>query len=186
MAPATAEQNYLDPQTLLAHLGLAPGMWVGDFGVGAGGHFAVPAARAVGQDGGVVMFDVVKAALSGAMTRAKLSGLLNFRAVWTNLEVFEGAPGVADNTLGAGLLINVLHQSTKPKDILAEIHRMLKPGAKLLVADWKPEVRSTIAPSAERRSAAGFISQLAATVGFAPLEEFEAGPYYWGLVVVKT
>lgn len=180
------EQNYLDPQTLLQHLSLAPGLWVGDFGVGAGGHFAVPTARIVGPDGGVVLFDVVKAALSGAMSRAELSGLNNFKAVWTNLEVFEGAPGVADNTLDAGLLINVLHQSTKPQDILAEIHRMLKPGAKLLIADWKQEAQSTIAPPVERRSAVGYIEQLATSVGYSSLEKFDAGTYYWGLVVIKS
>ncbi len=180
------EQNYLDPHALLRRLALTPGLWVGDFGVGAGGHFVTPTAKAVGTNGGVVMFDILKSALSGAMSRAKLSGVGNYRAVWTNLEIYEGAPGVADNTLDAGLLINVLHQSTKHKDILAEIQRMLKSGAKLLIADWQPEVKTAIAPPAERRLADGYVEQLAKEVGFAPLERFEIKPYHWGLVVVKT
>ncbi len=181
-----SEQNYLDPATVLTHLGLAPGMWVGDFGVGAGAHFVVPLFKLIGADGGVIMFDVVKSALSGAMSRAKLNGAGNYRAVWTNLEIYEGAPGVADNTLDAGILINVLHQSTKHKDVLAEVGRMLKVGAKLLVADWKPEAISTIAPPAERRLADGYIIQLAKDVGFASLEQFEAGSYHWAVVFVKT
>lgn len=186
MEARTDERNYLDPATLLTHLNLAPGMWVGDFGVGAGGHFVVPVGKIVGRDGGVVMFDVMKSALSGAMTRAKLSGAENFRAVWTNLEIYEGAPGVADNTLDAGLLVNVLHQSTKHKDMLAEICRMLKPGAKLLVADWRPEVSSTIAPPAQRRMAEGYIEQIAQGLGLTTAEKFSAGSYHWGLVLVKT
>lgn len=180
------EPNYLEPATLLGHLGLAAGMWVGDFGVGAGGHFAAPIGKMVGTDGGVVMFDILKPALSGAMTRAKLGGPGNYRAVWTNLEIYEGAPGVADSSLDAGVLINVLNQSGKHKDILAEIGRMLKPGAKLLVADWKPEVNLTIAPPLQRRLADGYVEQLAQDIGFASLEKLEVGPYHWGLVLVKT
>lgn len=186
MDASPEESNYLDPVTLLGHLSLAPGMWVGDFGVGAGGHFVAPIGKIVGTEGGVIMFDVLKSALSGAMTRAKLGGAGNYRAVWTNLEIYEGAPGVTDHTLDAGILMNVLHQSTKHKDMLAEIGRMVKPGAKLLVADWKPEATSTIAPPAERRMADGYVAQLAKDVGFAVFEKFEAGPYHWGLVLVKT
>lgn len=186
MALSLKEQNYLDPQSLLLHLALAPGMWVGDFGVGAGGHFVIPAAKIVGTDGGVVMFDVLKSALSGAMSRAKLGGVGNYRAVWTNLEVYEGAPGVADGTLDAGLLVNVLHQSTKHKDVLAEIGRMLKPGARLLVADWKQDVSSTIAPPMERRLSGGYLEQIAQELGYATVERFDAGQYHWAVVLVKT
>lgn len=180
------EQTYLDPDQLLSHLQLAPGMWVGDFGVGAGGHFVAPTAKLVGGDGGVVMFDVVKSALSGAMSRAKVSGAENIRAVWTNLEIYEGAPGVADQSLDAGILINVLHESTKHQDILAEVTRMLKPGAKLLVVDWLQDAASTIAPPTERRMAVGYVEDLAKRTGLTPLERFAAGRYHWGLVLTKA
>lgn len=186
METSLKEQNFLSPETLLGHLGLASGMWVGDFGVGAGGHFLQAAAKLVGSEGGVVMFDVLKSALSGAMTRAKLSGAGNYRAVWTNLEVYEGAPGVADSSLDAGILVNVLHQSSKTKDILAEIQRMLKPGAKLLVADWKQDASVKIAPPIERRLADGYVLDVAKSLGFSPLERFDSGPYHWAIVIVKT
>lgn len=186
MEQVLKEQNFLNPEELLSHLHLAPGMWVGDFGVGASGHFVQATARLVGTEGGVVMFDVLKSALSGAMTRAKLGNAGNYRAVWTNLEVYEGAPGVADNSLDAGMLINVLHQSGKPKEILAEVQRMLKPGAKLLIADWKQAVSVRIAPPAERRVSDGYILDVAKSLGFSPLERFESGPYHWAVVIVKT
>lgn len=186
MENSSAESNYLDATALLAHLQLAPGMWVGDFGVGASGSFVLPIGKIVGAEGGVIMFDVKKSALSGAMTRAKLGGAGNFRAVWTNLEIYEGAPGVADKSLDAGALINVLHQSEKHQDMLAEIGRMLKSGAKLLIADWKPEARSPIAPPVPRRMSDGYVEQLAQDLGFGLLEKFEVGAYHWGLVLVKT
>lgn len=180
------EKNYLDVAALLQYLRLAPGQWVGDFGVGANAHFVKAVASAVGKDGGIVMFDVLKSALSGAATSAKLAGISNIRIVWTNLEVYEGAKGVAENSLDAGLLINVLHQSSRPKDILAEVHRMLKPGAKLLVADWRPDAVLTIAPPVERRLDDHHVEQVAESVGFAPLKRFTAGPYHWGMVFAKA
>lgn len=186
MEASHKEKNYLDVPALLQYLRLAPGQWVGDFGVGANAHFVKEVAAAVGKNGGVVMFDVLKSALSGASTSAKLAGVSNVRMVWTNLEVYEGAHGVANDSLDAGLLINVLHQSSRPKDILAEVHRMLKPGAKLLVADWRPDVVLSIAPPTERRLDDHHVEQVAESVGFAPLKRFSAGSYHWGMVFAKA
>lgn len=180
------EQNYLDQHTVLAHLQLAPGQWVGDFGVGSAAHFAIAAAEKVGGAGGVVMFDVVKAALSGAMTSAQARGLANCRGVWTNLEIYGGATGVKDGSLDAGILMNILHQSTKPKDILAEVQRMLKVGAKIVIVDWQPDAEVSIAPAKTKRLAPEYVTTLAKSIGFAPVEQFSAGPYHWGLVVAKT
>ncbi len=181
-----AATSYLNPVALIDRLHLAPGQWVGDFGVGSAAHFALVAAERVGADGGVLMFDVVKPALSGAMTAMEARGLTNCRSVWTNLEIYGGATGVKDKSLDAGVLANVLHQSQHPKEILAEAHRMLKTEAALLVIDWKPEVEATIAPDKNKRLAVGYVAGLATSIGFAPAEQFEAGPYHWGLVLVKT
>jgi ubiquinone/menaquinone biosynthesis C-methylase UbiE len=178
--------DYLNPTNVLGHLEIQPGMWVGDFGVGAGGHFVIPIATLAGADGGVVMFDVMKPALSGAMSRAKLGGVGNYRAVWTNLEIYEGAPGVADNSLDAGVLINVLHQSKKHLDMLTEIGRMLKSQAKLLVVDWQPDARSTIAPPADRRMSREYVEDVAQQANLHTVSSFTAGPYHWGLVLAKA
>lgn len=181
-----AAPSYLDPSVLLDRLRLAPGQWIGDFGVGSAAHFALVAGERVGSEGGVLMFDVVKSALSGAMTAMRARGLTNCRSVWTNLEIVGGATGVKDKSLDAGILANVLHQSRHPKEILAEVHRILKTGAKLLIIDWKPEIETTIAPDKNKRLASDYVNGLAASIGFAPAEQFEAGPYHWGLVLVKT
>lgn len=161
-------------------------MWVGDFGVGGAGHFAVPVASAVGPNGGVIMFDIMKSSLSAAMSQAKLRGLQNCKAVWSNLEIYGGAKGVADNSLDAGLLTNILFQSKKYKDILAEVHRMLKSKAKLLIVDWLPEADISFAPPPDRRLPMDHVVQTALSLGLAPLKKFSAGPYHWGLVLVKT
>jgi len=178
--------SYLKTADLLKHLSLAPGQWVGDFGVGSAAQLLLPIGQAIGPDGGVVMFDVQKTALSGAISIAKTNGLKNYRAVWTNLEMWQGAQSVADNSLDAGVLMNVIYQTTKPQDMLAEIHRVLKSGAKLLIVDWKQTAEMPLAPDAKIRKADAYVEQLAKSIGFAPFEQFEAGPYHWGLVLVKT
>ena len=178
--------TFLDPPELLRHLDLAPGMQVGDFGVGAGAVYSIPAAQLIGRQGRVFMFDARKSALSGAAGLAGLKGLDNCQPVWTNLEIYNGASQVKDEALDAGLLINLLCQSQLPKGILAEVHRMLKVGAKLLIVDWRPDVKSPIALPASRRSADRYVEQLAKSIGFAPVEKFSAGSMNWGLVVAKT
>ena len=185
MTMATTER-YLDPEKILSHLTLKPGMRVGDFGVGGEAFYAIPIGKRVGQSGEVYLFDIVKNALGSAMSMMQIHGLKNAKAVWSNLEMFEGARGIGKNSLDAGALISVLSQSQKPKDILAELQRMLKVGSQLLVVDWHPSTELGFAPDKRRRLAAERVEQLARDLGFATQEAFEAGPHHWGLVFVKT
>lgn len=186
MTTPAAVAPTLNVADILHHLDLGAGMTIGDFGVGGHAFFALPAARLVGEGGTVLMFDVLKSALSGALSAARMRGVSNCQAVWSNLEVYRGARGVSDGTLDAGLAINILHESKKYPDILAEIARMLKGGAKLLVVDWKPEIELGYAPPRENRLPLQHVEQVANGIGFATFEKFAAGPNHWGLVLVKT
>lgn len=174
------------PNALIHRLGLRPGMRAGDFGVGGQGFFVTAMASRVGPTGQVLMFDVKKTALKSALGIAQMNGLKNCQAVWSDLEVYEGARGIGRTSLDAGALINVLHQSTKHQDMLTEIHRMLKPGARLLIVDWQPGGKSPGAPPPDHRLAADHVIGLAKTIGYALLERFQASPSHWGVVMVKT
>lgn len=184
--PTASGRAYLDPTWLIGHLNLKTAMHVGDFGVGGAAHYAVPAAERVGQAGIVFCVDVLQTALSAAAGVLQLHGLTNCKAVWANLEIYGAARGIPDNDLDAGIVINVLHQSAKYKDILAEIQRTMKSGAKLLVVDWLPDASMAIAPAADRRLSTGHVRDVAQSLGYASFEEFRAGKYHWGLVLVKT
>lgn len=184
--PEPALEQFLNPKAILMHLGLTHDMIVGDFGVGGAAAMAVPASQLIGPRGTVLMFDVVKKSLAAALSMANARGCTNCKAVWSNLEVLGGASGVKDNSLDAGLLVNILHESDKHQEILSEVHRMLKPTAKLLVVDWRPDATATFAPEKSKRLNQVYLEQLAQQVGFAPFEKFEAGPYHWGIVLVKA
>lgn len=183
--PKPALEPPLEP-IAIDRLRLQPGWVVADFGVGANANWAVRMAQQVGHDGQVLMFDVRKAALAAALSAAKLSQVKNCRAVWSNLEIFKGALGVSDGVFDAGIIVNMLNETKHPKDVLAEIHRMMKAGSQLLIIDWDPDTAHPLAPKPERRLAADYVAMLSKSVGFAPVERFTPGVSYWGMMVTKT
>lgn len=181
-APATL----LEAAPIVAQLQIKLGQTVGDFGSGGSGHIALEISRAVGSDGTVLLFDVQKTALSATMSALQTRGAANVQSVWTDLETYQGASGVQDGSIDAGLLINVLHQSKLPKAILTEIGRMLKTGARLVVVDWLKDQSTPLAPAENMRVGADHVAQIAAAANFAMLEKFSSGPWHWGLVLVKV
>lgn len=186
MATATKSDVFLKPESIIAELGITGGMMIGDFGVGGAANFAVPLATKVGAKGQVFMVDILKSALSSALSLVKMRGLTNCQAVWSNLEIYGAAHGIKDESLDAGVIVNVLSQSTKPKDILAEVHRTMKSGAKLVIVDWLPSATMPIAPEKKNRLAADYVTELGKKLGYAPLKAFSAGRYHWGLILIRT
>ena len=88
------------------------------------------------------------------------------------------------SSIDAALLVNVLHQSSKRADILREASRMLKVGGKLLVVEWS-DAESPLGPDINRRLKSESLKKAAIKLGFEIKEEFKAGPYHYGLVLIK-
>jgi len=70
------------------------------------------------------------------------------------------------------------------EDILKETQRLLKPGGKLLIVDWKVEP-TPFGPPQDNRLSPVTVTQLAAKLGFTLVKQFEAGPYHYGFVLIK-
>lgn len=178
-------RSYLDPVKILERGGVSAGMKVGDFGVGGAAYFGIQAAKMVGERGIVYAFDILKPALSGALSKARLAGCKNFKPVWSDLEIYGAARGIPNGSLDFGILVNVLHQSKHQHEVLRECTRMLKTGSRLLIVDWTRggehfgPTQASIIPK-ER------VLDLCSQVGLAPFEDFEAGPNHYGIIVVKA
>lgn len=172
--------------TTVDRLQLQPKQVVADFGVGGHADWAVRMAKQVGNEGQVLMFDVRKGALAAALNMAKLQGLGNCRGVWSNLEIFRGALGVSDEVFDAGIIINMLNETRHPKDVLAEVHRMVKNQGQLMIIDWDPDTTHPLAPKPERRLAGDFLTSLAQEVGFSLLDSFQPSPNYWGRMYLRS
>jgi ubiquinone/menaquinone biosynthesis C-methylase UbiE len=185
MKDDAAIARLLDPESLLKQqLGVKLGHQVADLGCGGAGYFTLPAARVVGSRGRVYAVDILRSALDGVVSKAKLSNLSNVEPVWSDLERV-GAAKVPESSLDEALLVNIMFQSRQNEAMLREAHRLLKTGGRLLVVDWKVEP-TPFGPPLERRLTPENISQLASAIGFTLENKFDSGPYHYGLIFLKT
>lgn len=174
----------LNPEDLLADkLGVKFGQQVGDFGCGGAGYFSLPAARLVGNNGKVYAVDILKSALQGVASKAKLERLINIETIWSDLERL-GVTKIVPESLDHAFLINIMFQSRQNETIVQEARRLLRVGGKLLVVDWKIEP-TPLGPPLANRLAAAAVKQIVSRAGFTIEKEFDAGPYHYGLVFIK-
>ncbi len=184
MKGEAAGVRLLDPQALLkTELGITVGAQVGDLGCGGAGYFTLPAAHLVGTRGKVYAIDILKSALDGVLSKAKLENLTNIETVWSDLERV-GATKIAPATLDFGLLINIMFQSRQNDNILREAQRLLKAGGKLLAVDWKV-APTPLGPPLAARLTPEVVAQCATRAGFRIEKQFEAGTYHYGFILVK-
>ena len=123
------------PRDTLAVVGIKRGDTVLDFGCGRGG-FTVAAAELVGPEGKVYALDVHPLAVKLVRTEIRRSGLANVEIIQA-----DGPTGLADRSVDVVLLYEIFHDLAEPETVLAELARVMKPGAVLSVTDHhlKPE-----------------------------------------------
>jgi len=175
--------NELIKVNIFEKVGLEEDMHVGDLGCGNLGYFSVPAAKIVGKNGVVYSVDILKSVLESVRNIAKQEGLDNIKIVWSNLEIV-GATKVPEASLDLVLLINMLFQADKDDMVFKEAYRLSKSGGKLLVIDWL-SISTPFGPKIKDRIKKDTASKFAEDAGFKVLEDFEAGPYHFGLIFVK-
>jgi ubiquinone/menaquinone biosynthesis C-methylase UbiE len=147
--------------------------------VGAGpGFFALPAAARVAPEGLVIACDISAEMLHRLSERAEAAGCA---AAILLVRCEEAALPLHDRQCDRALLANVLHEAAAPVGLLAEVRRVLRPGGRLLVVDWKPEATEMGPPAAERLApdqAAAFLRE----AGFEEVVPADAGPFHFGLL----
>ena len=171
--------HFSDPTTNVLQLGLREGMRVGDLGAGSG-HYALAAAHIVGNDGRVYAIDVQEDVLIHLRNTAQTRGLRNIEAVWGNFEK-PGGTTLKDHVLDAVILSNVLFQLDHRQSALEEIKRILKPGGKLLVADWAGPYAG-LGPAEQHVVPERDAEELFITAGFHKVKDFRAGPHHYAIV----
>jgi ArsR family transcriptional regulator len=106
---------------------LEPSLVVGDLGCGTGELTAALAPHVAH----VHAVDASPAMLAAA--RARIGGAGNVTVVEGTLEVLP----LPDASLDAAVLLLVLHHVADPARALAEVHRVLKPGGRVMIADMR-------------------------------------------------
>jgi ubiquinone/menaquinone biosynthesis C-methylase UbiE len=183
MAEPTVTQ-FMNRDEIIKKAQIFEGMKVADLGCGNLGYFIIPIAKLLGREGKAYAVDVLNSALDSVHNQAKLEGITNLERVRTNLEKI-GATNIPADSLDLALLINVLFQNKKHKDILQEAIRLLKKGGKLFIIDWK-KTGAPFGPQIENRLDPMTIKTIAQDLDLNLIEETEIGEYFWGLIFEKN
>jgi len=181
--PETNKNVLFDINNILSKIGIDEKQQVAELGCGNFGFFVWPLARLVGRQGKVYAVDILKPTLEEINKEAKKNNLSQIVTVWSNLEIFKAAD-IETSSLDRALLVNVLHQSDKKIEILREAIRLLKRGGKLLVIEWK-NMDLPLGPPPDKRVKLESLKSATAKIGLSIAEEFEAGPYHYGLILTK-
>jgi len=179
-------EEFLNPSEILKKLNLRKEMVACDFGCGSGG-WVIPLAKIL-EDGQVFAIDILEEPLSALRSRAKLEKLSNIDAIKANVE--KGV-SLLSNSCDLVLMTNLLFQvRTTPdvdgetsgvKRVLEEGKRILKKGGRILLVDWKPGI--SLGP--KEKVSMEEIIEIASELDFKLETKFNAGPYHYGLILVK-
>jgi ubiquinone/menaquinone biosynthesis C-methylase UbiE len=123
-------RHYRDPAVTLAPIGLRAGMRALELGPGVGA-FTAEAARLVGEQGMLLCVDLQQGMLRPLQQLVRQAGLEH-----VSLQAADGAAlPLTDASIDVAFLIAVLPMLANRRRALAELRRVLKPGAVLAVSE---------------------------------------------------
>jgi cyclopropane fatty-acyl-phospholipid synthase-like methyltransferase len=111
-------------------LGIVQGKNVADIGAGSG-WFTVRAAKRVGDDSSVYAVDINPEAIKHIEERARKEDLQNVKTILSKPD----DPLLPESSVDAVLLLKTYHEVARPVALLENLHRALRPGAKIGIID---------------------------------------------------
>ena len=171
-------RKWQNPDSILADIGLRPGLTFVDVGCGDG-FFTLPAARIVGKEGKVYALDSDAEIISSLKEKALKSNLTNIETRVGSAEDNVFCESCAD-VLFFGI---VLHDFDNPAKVLKNAARMIKPSGRLVDLDWKKQPMD-FGPPENIRFSEEEAAKLIFKAGFKVEQRREAGPFHY-LITAK-
>lgn len=170
--------KFLDPQDALKQFGVYGTEDVADFGAGAG-HFALAAARRL--DGGrLFAIDMEKELLTRLAEEARLLGAANVHTIWGDVSQPRGVP-LGPDSVDKVIAANILYLVADRNGFVEEVKRLLRPGGKVLLIEWKNEKEG--GPHAKHKIAEDAALALFYRHGFVKERDIDAGEYHYGIIL---
>ncbi len=122
---------------MMENLGIKPGMNVADIGSGNGYH-TLKMAKAIsteGAEGKAYAVDIQEQMLEMLEKRATEAKIDNVVSVHNS---FWDAK-LPENSIDLALMVDVYHEFSHPEQMLASIHRSLKPGGRVALVEFRME-----------------------------------------------
>ena len=172
---------WLPPADVLSVLQLTQGMSIADVGTGTG-YFALPMAGAIGERGRLFAVDLQEEML------IKLRAKLSKPDAPKNISLVEG--DAARTTLPGGscdlvFLANLWHELDDHPAVLAEAKRVIRPGGKIAILDWRADMNSPPGPPVHHRVPLDEVSRTLSGNGWSVQRSMNIGAYSYLLIAMS-
>ena len=168
-------RKLLPPENSLQKLKFKSGQKVADIGC-AIGYFSIPLAELVGENGRVYGLDIVPEMLEEARLRAGNS--------YSNLSFLvsdENKLPLENEEVEAVFLAALVHELEDTHDFFQEVKRILKPGGKVKIIEWKKE-KMGMGPTLTDRISQEEMIRILDKNGFEVKEQLDIGAGHYGVI----
>lgn len=166
--------RWLPPAEVVAALHVQPGEVIVDIGAGTG-YFALPLANAAGPGGKVYAVDAQTEMLSLLAGKSHDSALAKIELI----QAEANATGLPQRSCDIAFMANVWHEFDDRAAVVAEATRLLRPGGRIGILDWRPDVEPEHGPPLEHRLSPGDAIAVLRSAGAAQLSSVNVGSYSW-------
>ena len=169
-------EKFMPRTPVLAALEPGQGQAIADVGAGLG-WLSFPIAEHVGSRGKVFALEPSAEAVAELTRRAAQQKLAQLVAI----ETFAEHLPLADQSVDGVIWHTVALMMGDRRQALSESFRIVRPGGRLVVVDWKI-IETPSGPPLERRVPEDLLAEEARAQGFTLKGRFDPGPVTWGLV----
>ena len=172
-------QQWLPVSDVIAGVRASSGLNIADIGAGTG-YFAIPLSRAVAPGGRVFAVDrqtEMLERLRARLERGDAVVLVHADAAKTTLD---------DASVDVAFLANVWHELDDHDATLDEMARILKPGGRLAILDWRTDVPEAPGPPREHRIASADVAARLSARGWKPETPCDVGRFSYLLIATRS